>query len=89
MSIIKDLLSYKEDTKLISLLERHVRATERIADALEALLPSPFTSLLNRDLKAPAPEIKIYGEREAYYDELNKRKQEVKELANRWNVEDA
>ena len=81
MSIIKDLLDHQEGAKLLKLKDREVRALERIADCLEALLPSPLTSLEHRDLKAPSVDsFKVYGEREAYWNEINNRKKDIADL---------
>ncbi len=81
MSLIKDLLQHNEDAKLLKLLERHCRATERIADCLEALLPSPLTDMKHRDLKPAGVEtLKVYGEKEAYWDEVRRNRAEAAKL---------
>jgi len=80
MSLIKDLLSHKEDTTLLKLLRRQVQATERIADALESLLPSPLAPLEQGNLRPPVAEIKIYGEKEAYRDEIQQRRKDLEEM---------
>jgi hypothetical protein len=81
MSVIKDLLSHQTDATLLKTLERLCRANERIADALESLLPSPLAPLANRDLKPPSPDIKIYGEKEAYWDELHRKQEELEDAS--------
>lgn len=63
--------------RLLQLKEREVLALERIADALEALLPSPFASPQLQDsplrpLTADEGGYKTYDQREAFRDQLRR-----------------
>lgn len=71
--------SYKEH-KLLKSLDRIARSIERVGDLLEALLPSPLTqsSFVDNNQKPRGEDtLKVYGEKEAYWDEVNKIKEEL------------
>lgn len=80
LSKIKELKDIPLEVQLIKSLNRQAAATERLGDLLESLLPSPLTSdtLSGQDLKpAPAESFKTYDQREAYWDEVKKKRDKL------------
>jgi hypothetical protein len=81
MSLVDQVLKRFEEDRLLKLLERQVSATERVADSLEALLPSPLTTpgFQSNTLKPPSSvdTFKIYGDKEAFIDEQRARRKQA------------
>lgn len=81
-AMIDKFLETLNERKLANAIERQASALERIATSLEALLPSPLTTpgFQNNNLKpASASSYRVYGDKEAYWDEIKKKRQEATE----------